>query len=94
MRKSSLYLAAIGFVFIAGIMLMVSNSTSAQRESKARATDDKKPIVMQGTRGCATRHDPEKIAAAELDFQARLMSIRGRTSDARGGGKGKPDNSI
>lgn len=89
MKKISVFLAAVGFVAIAGTLLAVSSTTSAQKETGANA-DEKKPVIVMGTRGCATRHDPEKIAAMEFDFQTRLAAIRGRSSDAKGGQKGRP----
>lgn len=65
-------------------------STSAQLEDADKASGAKKPVMAVGRRGCATDHDPEKIAAAEVDFQARLARIRGVSSEARDGQRGKP----
>ncbi len=95
MKKISVYLAVAGFVVIAAILLGVSQTTRAQLENKTGRDDEKKPVVVFGTRGCATNHDPEKIAAAEMDFAARMARIRGNSAIARNGNgnKGKPSPS-
>jgi hypothetical protein len=80
-------------IFAAGAVLIVTSQTGT---SKAQIkdvpvygnNDDKKPLIVRGTRYCATDHDPEKIAAAELDFNARLAAMRGES--ARGGRKPTP----
>jgi hypothetical protein len=93
MKKLSVYLAVSGFVIITAILLVVSQTTKAQLETKV--DNVKKPVVVFGTRGCATKHDPEMIAAAEVDFAARMARIRGNSEEARNGNgnKGKPSPS-
>lgn len=52
--------------------------------SDAKATDKsdtKKPVEVRGDRVCATDHDPEKIAAAEKDFNERT-AVRQNMSEA------------
>lgn len=93
MKRISVFIAAAGFVVIAGIMLVIVATTNAQRETKNDGAAEKKPVIVLGTRGCATKHDPEKIAAMELDFQARLAALRGRSANAKNGNHGKPGKS-
>lgn len=95
MKKLSVYLAAAGFVVIGALLLVVSQSASAEPEAKATGY---KTVPVYGVdktvsyikRACGTKHDPEMIARAETDFAARLARIRGNSADARGGNKGKP----
>lgn len=58
--------------------------------SDAKATDKsdtKKPVEVRGDRTCATDHDPEKIAAAEKDFNERvaLRQNLGEAANVNGG---------
>ncbi len=69
-----------------------SIATYYQKNVETKRVEEKKPVIVRGTRVCATDHDPEKIADAEADFAIRLAALRG-FNDARGGngnGGGKP----
>ncbi len=90
MKRFSLVFAAVGLLAVVGIMFAIGTSTSAQKDLGAASADDKKPVIVMGTRGCATEHIPEKIELMERDFQARLAALRGNSEDARNGNRGKP----
>ncbi len=89
MRKISAILAAVGFIAIAGVMLIVSTTTNAQREVATNAADSERPIVVEGTRGCATKHDPVRIAAAEKEFKAKLAALRANRANTEKSNNGK-----
>ena len=95
MKKLSVYLAAAGFVVIGALVLVVSQSASAEPEAaaagfKAVPVYGLEPTADRGRRACGTVHDPEMIARAEVDFAARLARIRGRSGEARNGNSRKP----
>jgi hypothetical protein len=70
-------LAAVSGVFaIALVFLGISYTTNAQLGNKGERQDLQQPVVAFGERVCATDHDPQKIAKAEIDFANRLEKLR------------------
>lgn len=72
----------------------VSNAESTDKAATEQFEADKsdkpnkydEPIIAKGDRFCATDHNPQKIAAAEIDFAERLEKGRDDSSaDATGG---------
>lgn len=90
MKKISV-LTAVGFTAIALVMIAVSVTTTAKVVESGSAV--KAPIVVEGTRGCGTRHDLARMEAAERDFRARLLRLRPMPEQAKnnsGNKGGKP----
>ncbi len=92
MNKFIALAALLAVTAFAVVLATQSHVTNAQKQKEVPVygVDKKQPPVQYGTRFCATDHDPEKIAEAEIDFRTRLIALRGSVEDARGGGKGKP----
>jgi hypothetical protein len=72
----------------------VSNAESVEETGTEQFESDKsdelnkydEPIIAKGDRFCATDHNPQKIAAAEIDFAERLEKMRDNPGvDATGG---------
>lgn len=64
----------------------VSNAESAD-PTETEPISDKiiQPIVIKGGRLCATDHDPQKIAAAEIDFAERRANQDSARANVAGG---------
>jgi hypothetical protein len=84
-------LSLIGSV-VFGINYVSNAKTAEQVETtqieaeQAESDRNTQPIVFKGDRFCATDHNPEKIAAAERDFAARLIELKDTPGvDATGG---------
>ncbi|NNE65005.1 MAG: zinc metalloprotease [Pyrinomonadaceae bacterium] len=97
MKKIVAFAALLAFVVVTIAFIATHNRTAIAQTKKdvpVYGLDDKKTPIVRGTRFCATEHDPEKIAAAEIDFSARLAALRGdsaRGGNGNGNGGGKPD---
>ncbi|MEZ5307102.1 MAG: hypothetical protein R2684_08155 [Pyrinomonadaceae bacterium] len=91
MRKTMLFFASLGLIALVLGAAMFSTNSSAQLKPEGRSGSAKREmLVVRGSRGCATDHNPEKIAASEVDFSAKLAALRGMSASANGNGKGKP----
>lgn len=84
MNKFRVLAAFAGVLAIALTFLglnYVSNAQLSRQDERIDSkqdnrTNDKKPIMVRGDRACATDHNPEKIAAAETDFAARMENLK------------------
>jgi len=69
----------------------VSNAESVDATATEQFEADKlnkydEPVIHKGDRFCATDHNPQKIAAAEIDFAERLQKMRDNPGvDVNGG---------
>jgi len=69
----------------------VSNAESVDATATEQFEADKlnkydEPVIAKGDRFCATDHNPQKIAAAEIDFAERLQKMRDNPGvDVNGG---------
>ena len=69
--------------FLAFGVNYISKAQTTRREEKKQIEAESRqdePIRMKGERFCGTDHNPEKIAAAEKDFAARVIEL-GKTSE-------------
>jgi len=74
---------AIAFAFSA--LNFVSNAQQTKEDGNFNA---KSPLIVKDGRFCATDHNPEKVAATESDFAARLETAQRNgevTTEATGG---------
>ncbi len=88
MNKFRFLVAIAGFCAIAFTFLGVNYISNAQISKIDNQTDERKPLVVKGTRFCATEDDPAKISAMEEDFVSRLMSekaLGGESESVTGG---------
>jgi hypothetical protein len=72
MTKFRFYAAIAGVFAIAFAFSALNFITNAQQTKADGDFNAKNPIIVKDNRFCATENDPEKIAAAETDFAARL----------------------
>lgn len=81
------FLVAIASVFAIALTFLGVNYVSKAQTFKVDSDDSEteKPVVVRGNRFCASESDPEKIAAMEEDFAARLAD------NAKPGGGGNTD---
>lgn len=79
-------LFALTAAFAAVLFGLSGSSTNAQKGDPEIA-ETKEPVIVKGERACATDHDPQKIAANEMDFQVRKaeMEKAGFVNDVTGG---------
>ena len=76
MNKFRFLTAVAGFFAIAMIFLSLNYVSKAQISKIDNETDERKPVVVKGTRFCASESDPAKIAAMEEDFASRLANAK------------------
>jgi len=81
-------LAAVFSLFAIALLVFginyVSNAESVELAAIEQFQSDEsdilnkydEPIIHKGERFCATDHNPQKIAAAEIDFAERLEKMR------------------
>jgi len=95
MNKFRVLAAVFSFCAIALLVFginYVSNAESVedaaveQFESSDKLNKYDEPVIAKGARFCATDHNPQKIAAAEIDFAERLEKMKDTPGvDATGG---------
>lgn len=86
MKKLGIF-AGVTLVFAA--VLVFSGSilrTEAQKSAVDEVPEFKDVVVSKSERFCATDHDPQKIAAMESDFAARMAEMRNSFTESVSGG--------
>ena len=75
MNRLRVFVGAIAVCAIALVLFGVSYTTSAQRAAKGDRTKVEPPVVIS-ERICGTDDSPQKVAAAETDFSARMEKFK------------------
>ena len=74
------------FAIALAIFGIARYSSNAEPVTQAELDRIVQPPVFKGDRFCATDHNPERIAAAELDFKSRLADLSNRSESRASGG--------
>ena len=88
MTKFRFFAAIAGIFAIAFAFSALNFVTNAQQAKEDGNFNAKSPLIVKDGRFCATDHNPEKVAAAETDFAARLETAQRNgeaTAEATGG---------
>lgn len=86
MNKFRFFAAIIGFSAIAIALFAFDFVTNAQRTKVDSSSDTKSPVIVRGERFCATDSDPERIAAAEKDFNEKQALRQSLNAESVTGG--------
>lgn len=89
MNKFRLFAAVFSVFAVAAVILGINYASTAEaftdsNDAAAQEIAEKslQPIMVKGERLCATDHDPQKIALAEMDFANRLQMQKANPNSA------------
>lgn len=86
MNKFRAFATVFSLFAIALVVFGINYVSNAQSTVQAELDQNTDSVVFRGDRLCGTDHDPQKIAAAEVDFAVRLAELKDNPGlDVEGG---------